>query len=100
MSLHPHQHRELVTWLIDNHNGRTADEVFSILNTDRNLGGLRALSFMTAERFSRISLKRRMPNFVVVPDEEAEAFPGGIPGFPNKLRRTDFDRAWEEVSSG
>lgn len=98
MSLHPHQHAALVARLREpDLAGLSADAAFAALSGDKNLLGLRALSFLPQPVYDALSPKRRHPRLVPVGAEVEKQFPGGVPGFPNKLRRADFDAAFAEA---
>lgn len=88
----PHQHAALVN-LLRQHGG-TADEVFTRLAADKNLGGLRALQFVPPQKFARMAPRQQAKVIEVEGD-----FPAGIPGFPNVLRRQWFDAAWTEAKA-
>lgn len=73
-NLHAHQQATLKAELADSaYNGLSADEAFSRITS--------------AEVSKRLARTR----YVGV-----SGFPTGAPGFPNKVRRADFDAAWNE----
>jgi hypothetical protein len=94
VSLHPHQHRALVAAV-----GAFPDAAaaFATLSAGDGLKGLGRTRFLTAAELAAIPEKRRPAGVVLVTDEERAAFPTGLPGFPNKLRREWFDAAWTEA---
>lgn len=94
MSLHPHQRRALVAAAGAFPDAETA---WAALSSPDGIKGLGRTRFLTAAELAGIPEKRRPANVVLVTDEERAAFPTGIPGFPNKLRREWFDAAWTEA---
>lgn len=94
--MHPHQLRALVTELRKStYDGMAADEVYRKLDDDvPMMCGLSQVRFMTAGALEKTTLK---PGewAVIISDEELASFPSGIPGFPNAIRRSDFDIAWQ-----
>lgn len=103
MSLHPHQHRALVRELASpDYDGRSPGEVFDRFRADPKplLARLGRVRFLTPERLQSLPPKRRPAGVVPLTAEEAALFPTGVPGFPNKLRREWFDRAWSEARLG
>jgi hypothetical protein len=91
--LHPHQHNALVALLRSPEwAGLSAEDAFARLSADKNLGGLRLLCFVSPEKYARTPEKRR-GRFVVVEG----GFPGGVPGYPNVMRRAHFDKAFAEA---
>ena len=96
MTLHPHQHRALVAELgRPEYAGLSADDAFALARS--RLRALGRTRFLTRARFDALPEKRRPEEFIGLSDDEAAAFPGGVPGFPNKLRREWFDAARAEV---
>ncbi len=95
MSLHPHLHRTLVAWVKANRKGNQAGATFALLG-DKNIGGLRARSFVSQSKYNLTHTSKRT-SLTAVPDAEAAGFPSGLPGFPNRLLRADFDLAWAEA---
>jgi hypothetical protein len=90
--LHPHQHNALVALLRSPEwASLPADEAFARLCADKNLGGLRALCFVSQAKYDRAPPKRR--GRLTVAEGE---FPGGVPGYPNVMRRPHFDKAIAE----
>lgn len=96
--LHPHQHAALVAELRrPQHAGRGADDVFAELSTTGGIKRLGQMRFLTQAQWDALPVKRRPADFTLISDADAAAFPTGVPGFPNKLRRAWFDRAWAEA---
>lgn len=103
----PHQHAALVAVLRGPaFDGLSADEAFARLASDKNLCGLRTLSFVSAVRRDAMTKAKRgkklLATLAVVDDATLAAFPGGVPGFPNRVgppedRRAWFDPAWTEA---
>ena len=95
-NMHPHQLRALVTELRKPaYDGMPADEVYRKLDDDvPMMCGLSQVRFVTAGALENTPLK---PGkwAVIISDEELASFPGGIPGFPNAIRPSDFDIAWQ-----
>lgn len=53
------------------------------------------VNFVDQEKAAMLASRKGDPIPVfVVTAEEKEKFPGGIPGFPNKIRDEYFDQAW------
>lgn len=104
MTLLPHQYRALVALLrTEKYAEMSADVAASVLFADKNLGGLRSLVFVTEEKASQVGKKSPVKTkglLVVVPADEAAQFKEGIPGFPNVIKRLDFDLAWTEAHGG
>lgn len=104
MSLLPHQYRALTALLrTDQYAAMLPDEAFARITSDKNLGGLRSLVFVSEEKASRFGKKSSPKSkglLVVVPADEAVQFKDGIPGFPNVVKRPDFDLAWTEAHGG
>lgn len=74
--LHPHQMETLAAELADaTYGGLSADEAYE-----------RIASRDTAKRLAATQY------------EGVSGFPTGTPGFPNKVRRADFDIAWANRS--
>lgn len=97
MSLHPHQHAALVELLRqERFADLSPDDAYTLLASDKNFLGLRSLCFVPQAKYDRTPVKRR-DRLTVADDATAAAFPGGIPGFPNKLLREWFDAAWQEA---
>lgn len=95
-----HLHRALVDLLSD-HPAKTADKAFAALVADKNIGGLRTLSFVPAAKLARLSSRvKAAGRFVSLSDEESALYPAGIPGFPNVLTRKEFNAAWKEARGG
>jgi hypothetical protein len=94
-NMHPHQLRALVTELRKPaYDGMTADEVYRKMEEDPTMCGLSQVRFVTAGALENTTLKPgKWPIFIS--DEELASFPSGIPGFPNAIRRSDFDIAWQ-----
>ena len=102
MALLPHQHRALVAELrkyVPGWQELDTDVAFAIMQTTLWLKYLGTYHFITQSKLDKLPTKRRPDpeRTVIVMEEEIEAFPTGIPGFPNKLRREWFDSAWAEV---
>jgi hypothetical protein len=95
-NMHPHQLRALVTELRKPaYDGMTAGDVYRKLDDDvPMMCGLSQVRFVTAGALENTPLK---PGAwaVIISDEELASFPSGIPGFPNAIRRSDFDIAWQ-----
>jgi len=71
--------------------GLSADEAFA------KLGPGPRVQYMTAAQIARRYARnpKRMPaNVIIVGEVVAAQFPTGIPGFPHKIRREEFDAAW------
>jgi hypothetical protein len=109
MDLHPHQHNALVALLRSPEwAALSADEAFAQLSADKNLGGLRTARFIGASKLRRLqdalgkgrvspkAIARIGDRAMVVEDAE---FPGGVPGYPNVMRRPHFDKAFAEARS-
>ena len=64
------------------------------MEEDATMCGLSQVRFVTAGALENTTLK---PGkwAIVISDEELASFPSGIPGFPNAIRRSDFDIAWQ-----
>lgn len=92
--LHPHQHTALVETLRD---ATDAESAFVELSSPAGLKRIGATRFMTQAALDAMPEKHRPTAPVIITDEQAAAFPTGIPGFPNKLRREWFDAAWSEA---
>ncbi len=100
MSLHPHQHRALVAELRKpEHANRTADQAFARISQKNALHQLGTTRFLTQVKYDSLHPKRRPLVYLIVSAAEVAAFPTGIPGMPNKLRREWFDLAWAEARS-
>lgn len=97
--LHPHQHAALVVELqAPEYDGLSADAAFLFLAHVGRLGErLGTVRFLTREQLDAIPEKRRPERAVVIDAATVAAFPSGVPGFPNKLRREWFDAAWHEA---
>jgi|JI10StandDraft_1071094.scaffolds.fasta_scaffold38193_4 hypothetical protein len=94
--MHPHQLRALVAHLRKPaYDCMTADEVYRKIDDDvPGMCGLANVRFLTQCALENTILKPdKWP--IVVSDQEVASFPGGIPGFPNAIRRSDFDIAWK-----
>lgn len=94
--LHAHQLRALVTELRKPvYDDMTADEVYRKIDDDvPGMCGLANVRFLTQGDLEKTILKPdKWP--IVVSDQEVASFPSGIPGFPNAIRRSDFDIAWK-----
>jgi Putative DNA-binding domain len=94
-NMHPHQLRALVTELCKPaYDGMTADEVYRKMEEDPTMCGLSQVRFVTVGALENTTLK---PGkwAIVISDEELASFPSGIPGFPNAIRRSDFNIAWQ-----
>ena len=99
MSLHPHQHAALVAELREpRYRNKTADRVFDLVSQKNVLHRLGTTRFLTQAQYDATRVKPAL--YVIVSEETASAFPTGIPGFPNKMRRAWFDAAWAEVTNG
>lgn len=97
MSLHPHQHAALLAELRQpEYRNLTADKAFGRISQPNALHRLGTTRFLTQAAYDSLHPKRRPILFVIITEEQARAFPSGIPGFPNKLRREWFDAAWSE----
>lgn len=97
--MHPHQLEALERVLRQpEYDKMLPTAVFWRINDDpHHLGGLAGLSFTIAEKMRNIKEDRR-DRWVVVSDEYASQFPGRtVPGFPNAIRRADFDIAWKKA---
>ena len=95
--LHPHQYRALLKALQDDKwNGKSADEVYNSLSDTVTLKNLGRTRFLTQDQLEALPQKQRPTNVVVITSTEQCLFPSGVPGFPNKLSRQCFDRAWSE----
>lgn len=67
-----------------------SQETYASMSADEAYG--RVTSPEVAKRLARTSYEPTA--------ELAAAFPWGVPGFPNKVRRADFDLIWSEVQHG
>jgi len=94
--LSPHLHAALVARLrLSDLAGLSADEAFATLTADKSLLGLRLLTFVPQAKYDRTPERKRVV-WTVVPG----TWPGGVPGFPNLIRRPWFDAAWQEARGG
>jgi hypothetical protein len=57
--------------------------------------GLAKVRFLTKADLEKTNMLKPDEWPIVVSEEEAANFPGGVPGFPNGIRRSDFDIAWK-----
>jgi hypothetical protein len=95
--MHPHQLRALETELRKpEYDGMSAEAAYRKIDKDKTMGGLSEVQFVTAAALVTIPENRRH-RAIIVTDEEMALFPGGLPGFPNAIRRSDFDIAWQAV---
>jgi hypothetical protein len=96
--MHPHQLRAVKEVLQrSDYDGMTPDEAYLSIDSDvPNMHGLANVVFLTPSKRAVVSVK---PHHwvVAITEDEAAAFPTGIPGFPNAIRRADFDIAWNAV---
>jgi hypothetical protein len=94
-NMHPHQLRALVTELRrSDYDGMIADEVYRKMEEDPTMCGLSQVRFVTSDALDHTKLKEGKWA-VIISDDELASFPSGIPGFPNAIRRSDFDIAWQ-----
>jgi hypothetical protein len=96
-NMHPHQLRALETELgKPEYDGMTVEAAYRKIERDRTMCGLSGVRFVTATAFETLPENRR-DKAIVISEEEIARFPGGIPGFPNAIRRSDFDIAWQAI---
>jgi len=95
--MHPHQLRALEAELgKPEYGGMTAEAAYRKIDRDKTMCGLSQVRFVTSAELEQTPLKKGKWAFIVS-DEEKSRFPSGIPGFPNAVRRSDFDIAWQAV---
>lgn len=95
--MHPHQLRALEALLRKpEYDGMTAEAAYLKIEKDRTMCGLAGVRFVTAQELETWPENRR-ERAIVISEEELARFPGGIPGFPNAIRRSDFDIAWQTI---
>lgn len=97
--LHPHQHMAIVAELSKPEYGVLAAEAafLFLANPARLRDRLGTVRFLTSTQLAALLEKHRPLAVVLIDDATVLAFPSGVPGFPNKLRREWFDRAWTEA---
>lgn len=97
--LYDHQHEVLKTLLSEpEYRKLKAKEAFEKARTNDELYRIQILSFTSQKSVAVLSEKALAAgSYVILDDEYVEKFKGGVPGFPNKLKREWFDRAWSEV---
>lgn len=96
-NMHPHQLRALEAELRKpEYDGMTAEAAYRKIEKDKTMCGLSGVRFVTATALETLPENRR-DKAIVISDEEMVRFPSGIPGFPNAIRRSDFDIAWQTV---
>ena len=95
--MHPHQLRALEAELRKpEYDGISAEAAYRKIDKDKSMCGLSQVRFVTSAELEQTPLKKyQWP--LIVSEEEKSRFPGGIPGFPNAIRRSDFDNAWQAV---
>lgn len=74
----------------------TAETAYRKIEKDKTMCGLSGVRFVTETALDTLPENRR-DKAIVISDEELASFPSGIPGFPNAIRRSDFDIAWQTV---
>jgi len=96
--MHPHQLEALKRELAKpEYDGMLPSAVFWKINDDTHgLCGLSKSRFVPANNVDSVKEDRR-DRVVIVTEDYLSRFPSGIPGFPNAVRRSDFDIAWKEV---
>lgn len=98
--LHPHQHRRLVVELRrPEYAALSPDEAFALVNQRAALRRLGTTRFVTQAQLDLIPQKRRTGREFVCPESELMGFTGGVPGFPNLVKRPGFNAALAEVRS-
>ena len=112
--LYPHLHDLLVRELRSTaYDGLTPDQAFKLASRFQTVHRLGSYRFLTESEYLSLPESQRPERFVLVPYDLVEQFvsegvlqsfrllrrevPNNIPGFPNKLRRPDFDQAWSEA---
>jgi hypothetical protein len=96
--LREHCHARLVSELRKpEYDGKSANRMFAVLTADETFCGLTATRFITQAELETIPEKQRPRNIFIVSEETVKRFPTGLPGFPNKMKRQWFDRAWVEA---
>jgi hypothetical protein len=93
-SMHPHQLRALEEELRKrDYDGMEAEQAYWMISDDcPRFRGLSSVRFVTPENIRQLKSGQRA---VIITNEEVVKFPGGVPGFPNGIRRADFDIAWQ-----
>jgi hypothetical protein len=96
-NMHPHQLRALVTELCKpTYDGMTADEVYRKIDDDvPGMCGLADVRFLPRNDWEKGTILKPNSWAIVISEQEVTSFPAGIPGFPNAIRRSDFDIAWK-----
>jgi hypothetical protein len=95
--MHPHQLRALEAELRKpDYDGMSAEAAYRKIDKDKTMCGLSEVRFVNSAALATIPENQRHRT-IVITDEERSGFPGGIPGFPNAIRRSDFDIAWQAV---
>ncbi len=95
--MHLHQLRALEAELRKpEYDGMTAEAAYRKIERDRTMRGLSGVRFVTAIALETLPNNQR-DKAIVISEEEIARFPSGIPGFPNAIRRSDFDIAWQTV---
>ena len=101
MALLTHQHRALVAELRKpGWQELDADPAFARMQTIIWLEYLGTYRFITQAKLDKLPTNRHPDpeRTVIITEEEVKAFPTGVPGFPNKLRREWFDSAGQEAT--
>jgi hypothetical protein len=89
--MHPHQLRTLEAELRKSeYDGMSAEAAYRKIDKDKTMCGLSEVRFVTSAALATIPENRRH-RAIVITDEEMSRFPSGLPGFPNAIRRSDFD---------
>jgi hypothetical protein len=96
-NMHPHQLRAIVTELRKLvYEGMSEEQVYRKIDDDvPGMCGLAKVRFLTKADLEKTNMLKPDEWPIVVSEEEAANFPGGVPGFPNGIRRSDFDIAWK-----
>ena len=95
--MHPHQLRALEAELRKpEYDCMSVEAAYRKIDKDKTMCGLSQVRFVTSAELEQTQLKQN-EWALMVSEEEKARFPGGIPGFPNAIRRSDFDIAWQDV---
>jgi hypothetical protein len=96
-NMHPHQLRALEAELRKpEYDDMSAEAAYRKIDKDKTMCGLSQVRFVTSAELEQTPLQQGTWALIVSEEEKAR-FPGGIPGFPNAIRRSDFDIAWQAV---
>jgi hypothetical protein len=97
VEMHPHQLRALEAELRKpEYDDMSAEAAYGKIDKDKTMCGLSQVRFVTSAELEQTPLQQGTWALIVSEEEKARS-PGGIPGFPNAIRRSDFNISWQAV---